>query len=242
MFPRILKFVLSLALAQALTACGTNRQISEIDERGSGPATPTSTLGLGKGPIHSKKGWLQKVEFHVAEEMPEDMIEGLIASAKTWNDALGTNLLVYKGRIGGSLAKSPKTLYESLDDEYTVFYFDRDWRAKTGKSIYTLATTVWENSPTNPDAIVKGDIRFNGENYVFGNALTQKPDSSITKDFVDVQTVCTHEIGHLIGLDHTTYDEDPDSVMHAQTPIGFNFAFRKLSNKDIERVLSIYRQ
>lgn len=241
MFPRLLKLAL-LTLTVAVTACGADRSFNEIDDRAPTAGSPSSTLGLGRGAIHSKQGWLHDVGYYVAYNVPDSVLAGINGAAKSWNDAMGRNLLTFRGRLEKGRSEIPASLYTSLDDDDTVFYFDENWAKNTGKSAYTLATTVWENSPSNVNAIVKGDVRFNTQNFRFTDTLTEVPDSEAVLDVVDIESVMLHEIGHLIGLDHVTYDEDPDSVMHAQTPIGYGFAFRKLSAQDIERIGSIYRK
>lgn len=239
MFPQVFK-ILVLILFSIVSACGTSRNIQEIDD--SSRTDASGTLSLGKGPIHSKDGWLHAIQYQVAYNVPESVIDGIVAAAKTWNDALGQNLLVYSGRLEKSRSEVPTDLYASLEDDSTIFYYDSNWASDTGKSKFTLATTVWENSPVNAEAIVKGDVRFNAQNFNFVDSLKDSPSGFETLDVVDTESVMLHEIGHLIGLDHVTTDEDPDSIMHAQTPIGYGFAFRTLSAMDIERVLSIYRK
>lgn len=243
MYPRFSKLAVLAATISALSACGVERNFNQIEDRPTSSAPAGSgTLGLGKGAIHSKDGWLHNIDYSVAYNVPEEVVDGIKLAAKAWNDALGKNLVNYKGRLEKARSETPVSLYGSLDDDETVFYFDENWVANTGKSTSTLATTVWENSPSNANAVVKGDVRFNAQSFKFVDTLADRPDSTSTLDAVDIQSVMLHEIGHLIGLDHVAYDEDPDSVMHAQTPIGYGFAFRELSEKDKDRAASIYKK
>ena len=186
-------------------------------------------------PFHSLHGWPEKVKFYIATDAPEPLITGALRAADSWNEAIGRTLLDFAGmtdKVRG------QTLYDSLDDDVTVIYFETNWKATTGKSDTTLATTVWENDGSS-DKIVKGDIVMNGEIYQFVDTL--EPSQTIAaKDIADAESVLLHEMGHLIGLDHVAVDVDALSVMHAQTTIGPDVAFRDLSDRDAGNIRSLY--
>lgn len=83
-----------------------------------------------------------------------------------------------------------------------------------GKNQIKVYTQGWNNLPFNPpssalavtistyqdpNTIVDSDIFFNAENFAWAVV-----DSDQERNVYDVQNVLTHEIGHFLGLDHTS--------------------------------------
>ncbi len=69
-------------------------------------------------------------------------------------------------------------------------------------------TTLFKNK--NTGEILDADIVFNAVNYTWGD-LVASPETA-TAVTVDFQNVLTHELGHVIGLDHPCYapaDDQP---------------------------------
>ena len=67
-------------------------------------------------------------------------------------------------------------------------------------------TSVFKNVQTGE--ILDADIELNAVNYTFGDRVAQP--SLATSKTVDFQYVLTHELGHVIGLDHSCYDGNSD--------------------------------
>jgi hypothetical protein len=227
-----LRIVILMGLWSLFTACGQQvGQSRAIDEQ-----TSDRQMGSDGSPFHSYSGWKRQVTFLVENLAPDEVVEASIESARTWNDAVGREVLAFDGTV--SLARE-KSLYSSLNDEVTTIYYVEDWSGTTGKSSSTLATTIWQNA-ANSDLIVRGDILLNAEQYVFVDAMTAVSSTIDEKVVVDAQTVLLHEFGHLMGLEHVSFETDGDSVMHAKTFIGARVAARNPSNQDIENLKSLY--
>lgn len=188
-------------------------------------------------PFHTLTGWSQTINFYISHRASEDVILSSIRAAKSWNNAIGWELLKF---VGLTETTREKSLYASLEDDITVIYVEDDWKVSTGKSDLTLATTVWENEGSS-DRIVKGDIILNTENYLFVDALKTSGFEVDPNKIVDAESVLLHEFGHLIGLDHVDTDIDPESVMHAKTYIGPMMSSRALSELDRENISTLYR-
>ena len=62
-------------------------------------------------------------------------------------------------------------------------------------------TSIFKNSKTGE--ILDADIEFNGVDYSWGD-LVGRPDLSISTTG-DFQNALTHELGHVLGLDHNCY-------------------------------------
>ena len=100
-----------------------------------------------------------------------------------------------------------------------------------------LATTIWNNG-VDYNHIAKADIRFNQEYYIIGDSLTLSATED--REVVDMQSLALHELGHLLGLAHTSEKVDSLSIMNPSLYIGEGLTSRKLSRDDITRIQTIY--
>lgn len=231
---RLLSF---LTLLTFITACGApesrRRSIEELQHGSNNAVTTNSTA------YHSLQGWSKPVQFLVETSAPDEVVEAAISAAATWADALGGYaILNFKGVAS---SKRGQDLYSSLDDNSTFIYYEPSWVKTTSKAETTLATTIWENA-SDSEAIVKGDVILNAETYTFLDASAKIPKSVDESRVVDAETVLLHEFGHLLGLDHISEEQDPESIMHAKTFIGPNLTFRAPSTHDIENIQLLYNQ
>lgn len=186
--------------------------------------------------VHSKKGWQEQIAIKLHDDASDEVEDGLTAAIGVWNEAVGRDMITYRGRTSAARADS---LYSSLDDNETVVYAEPNWQATTGKSEDILGTAIWENLPEDANTIYKGDIILNAETYHFDDAQ----NSALAKvdNLADAESVLIHEIGHLLGLNHVSSETDPYSIMAAYATIGFRQSHRQLSAGDLERIRKVYR-
>ena len=81
-----------------------------------------------------------------------------------------------------------------------------------------LAVTVLTYDATG--ALLDADVEINGDiSYLSLVDSPPCPPENVTKNCVgnDVQAIVTHELGHAVGLDHSS---DPASTMYATAPLG----------------------
>ncbi len=230
-----MRAMIATTLSLTLVACGAAPTRQSIEEHRT-PSASANQSQNANGPFHSLTGWTEKVSFYLDDAAPDEVVQAAISAGETWNDAMGREVLLFVG-----VAKVPRgdSLYSSLEDTTTMVYYEKAWKASTGKSESTLATTVWENA-SGSDRIVKGDVILNGETYEFCDANESHAGQIADQEIVDAETVLLHEFGHLLGLDHVEVGTDSDSIMHAKTFIGPNMSFRELSDGDIGNIRQLY--
>jgi hypothetical protein len=106
------------------------------------------------------------------------------------------------------------------DNEVTISWVEKDWVSGPEYSSLMIALTkVWIiDEPGHPrDAEIQdADIELNGEHYRF--SASGEPGR------MDVENTLTHELGHVLGLDHPCYltlqPPDPLPEDHLGQPIG----------------------
>lgn len=110
--------------------------------------------------------------------------------------------------------------------------------AEDGKNDVLVHTTSWDPPLTvgaagqtviyvRGGAIVEADIHLNAKDYTF--ALGDQPGK------IDLQSVLTHELGHLVGIGHTDVAR---ATMNASLPSGI--AARSLERDDREAICALY--
>lgn len=126
---------------------------------------------------------------------------------RAWNDATGTSATLVENTSGSSRARSD---WEA-DDLHTVIFDEDDSSGFfPGLSGVVALTPIWFNGS---GVITDADVIFNGSDFTF--------TTSGQVGAFDVQDVATHELGHLLGLDHsgwagaTMYPYvDPAVILH----------------------------
>lgn len=237
---RYLAFVFGIgAFFINFVACGAQMyQVSLKDDTQLVDSEMTSDPESPRFGLHSPNGWRQlPIHFRVDQALSAGQKTGLLQAMNTWEMAVGKKLFVFEGVHSGVTGDTFNDLYSSLNDGINGHYLDQHWD-KTGKSNIVLATTIWDNDPSDIKKILTADIRFNSNYYIIENALTAKYDGS--REVVDMQTLALHELGHLLGLAHIPASVDSNSVMAPTVYIGEGLTNRKLSRGDLERIQRIY--
>jgi hypothetical protein len=103
------------------------------------------------------------------------------------------------------------------------------WLYDRGALALTTVTFCQNDSPECPaGTIVDADIEVNMDNYSFSTGSAE--------GIIDLENTLTHELGHLIGFDHSPYYE---STMFAVSPPG-DLSKRDLAPVDIEGLCEVY--
>ncbi len=193
-----------------------------------GVATAYDVLTTSSG---SEVRWyLPVVYYYIDPDGFEDFeIDELIRVTnqcfETWMSVHAGPEFVYAGTID---IKTPS------DDCFNVIFFVQDpidwmemFHQEDGTAMAMTRTYV------DPGGRVMGfDLGFNDAGYDFTN--TDDMDAVVT----DYANTLTHEIGHVLGLDHS---EDPDAVMYPTAPEG-EISKRTLSEDDRAGLRYLYRE
>ncbi len=150
------------------------------------------------------------------------------ASFRAWEN-VETSELQFVNAGSGNFVKSST-------DRDNVISFDRsgvEIGVPAGSGVIAITTINWDDQGRISDS----DITFNGRDFEF----------SVTEVFpgpgpVDLQDVMTHEIGHLIGLDHTPL-AGPTSIRPTMNPFASQQApgvARTLEVDDIAGATHLY--
>ncbi len=238
--------VVTVALVGAFTnfiACGTQLYKTSLagddvpPEGTTSEANSTDPTSPEFG-LHAPSGWVSlPVIYRSDRTLSAVQLAALQAAMHTWEVAVGKPLFAYKGVHASVTGDTFPDLFSSLSDRVNGQYVDSDW-AKTGKSKQVLATTIWTNPNNAYQLIDNADIHYNSDLYLIADALRTSPVDD--REVVDMQSLATHELGHLLGLAHVSDSYDSSSIMNPSLIIGEGLATRSISVGDVKRVQKIY--
>ena len=157
--------------------------------------------------------------------LPFELENAVIAGFEAWNEADCTSIAV---RYDGQTATDTVGYTRGKDNQSVVVWRDTEWPYASRTA---FALTSVHLSPTT-GIIQDADIELNTAHHVF----TVSDDELRTR--VDVQNTVAHEVGHFLGLDHSS---ETDSTMFKQASQG-ELTKRSLSNDDLAGLCSIYRE
>ncbi len=170
------------------------------------------------------------VKYHIHKDCykpidTEKCKEAVVNSFRTWESPECTRLRFERGED----TEEAKASFNSLDldsNRNIIVWYYKDWPYEPNG---IALTTVTYDDRTGK--IYDADIELNGYYYRF-NVVEETPST-----YTDIQNTLTHEIGHMIGLDHTY---NSSSVMYPTARAG-EIKKRELSQDDIDGVCDIYK-
>lgn len=161
----------------------------------------TRQLRLPVSPTNPSVGfWMDVNSF----PFPASEVERIVrASFGAW-EAVGTSYLQFDERGSG-------TFQGARSDGRNAILYDADGsdlQIPSGTGIIAITRSYWDGSGN----ITEADIIFNGRDIDFSVEENQTPRGTI-----DLQNTMTHEIGHLLGLDHSAL-VGPSSLRPTMNP------------------------
>lgn len=198
---------------------------------------PTGIYACGPGETALPVYWPQRVlRYHVNERGSDDFPRGPDGKiSQDLLDTIGASFAPWFSQDCASLALEYQGLTSvdevGYDDDaarnLNVVMWKEDWPYDGASSAYAL-TSVTFNPKTG--IIADADIELNGEYFTY----TDTDEDSAT--IVDVRNTLTHEVGHFIGLDHSSV---LGATMFAMAPEG-ELDKRTLHEDDVEGLCDIY--
>lgn len=170
------------------------------------------------------------VTYHLADDGTEhfEQIEALEAifddSFQTWQQPCCSG---FEAEYGGQISRDEA--FDGSHSDASLVFHDDEWPAVYGGPD-AIAVTLFLVDPGCE--IGDAPIHFNSMHHQFVDGADESSD-----DGVDLQSIATHEIGHLLGLGHSEFLE---ATMFAAYIGGTSP--RALHDDDIDGVCSLYPQ
>ena len=156
-----------------------------------------------------------KVSERASDHLSVDEIHEVVTQAFGAWEAVDESFIRFEDH--GSTSLESVSLEHGVGENIVVWHGEGQW--PYALHVVGLTSLTYD---TDTGQIMDADIEMNGDDYRF--AINGSPDS------YDAQQSLTHEIGHLLGLDHSV---DTDAVMFAESQPGETHK-RVLKPDDIE--------
>lgn len=225
------KHLLLLLLLSQVTSCLTKQEGDlGIDES----ATELSNMPRRWDPA------ILPLTVYIAQEYQDDLQNYSIVSGKNlfeqmmeqWNLA-DSNHTFFNNTTDFTTANIDATSLNtySSDTKIGIYKKTEDWFSNIGTGVLAVTSYIAENKKTYLK-MYKADIIVNDASY-----FSYRYTTSTSSGKYDLPSIILHELGHLIGLNHTSSSAIP-SVM--QPEISTGDTKRTLHNYDITTIQSLY--
>jgi MYXO-CTERM domain-containing protein len=142
----------------------------------------------------------------------EDLVAAVSNAAATWSDPALASSVAFSVVSSDAAGEDPANEHEN------TISFRTSWDVVDGYYSTQLAlTTVW----TRGGAIVDTDTELNAVDWTWA-LLPDDPTVAASSSDIDLQAALTHELGHVIGLDHPCYlgtQGNPAEVTNEDGPV-----------------------
>jgi len=158
----------------------------------------------------------------------DDIRDAAANGFAAWSSQTCTDIqFYYKGIVA---TRESNMTSETVNNYNTIIFRYQDWQDTDCLDAIACTTVVTRRAAGE---IIDADIDLNLADYEF--VLNPLPGSTA----FDLQSVLTHEIGHMIGFDHTQ-DTHPEAVMWPYASWGDEATRRSLAQDDVDTLCETY--
>lgn len=136
-----------------------------------------------------------KVSYQL-HNVPPEFHSAIDSSFGVWSAIHGVDLSIQNL---GETAQAPS----SKDGQNTISWVTSNWRNLSFRPPANALAVTLSSFSGSTGLILDADIYFNAQFFDWKNV---DPGNPADKSFVDVHNIGTHEVGHLLGLDHSSED------------------------------------
>lgn len=179
------------------------------------PQAPQDSCGFVQNPDLQRVSWKMHIpiKIYLHKSVPREAYSAIDAAIAEFNRKLGNGHDIFRVVARGSDGD-----LNPQKDGYSTIYWFNTWDA--GRSSEQARTTIYWSGVE----IFEADMRINAANFTFNY-----PPDSLSFTDLDLNSLVIHELGHVLGLSHTTAT---GSVMAATLDDGQDR--RKLSTVDLK--------
>ncbi len=207
-------------------------------DRAPTPAMPCVYPDPSANPPEHYLEWLRPcsaiaLSTAASRDLTQEQVIGVFTRAiETWEsvECSGTPLGVQIGIMTES-STCTGPLYRDGGGNVNAIMFVTDWGDRMYDTTAFAVTTVWHRKTSGE--ILDVDMEINELRGPYGIC---PPDGCLDRRTVDLEDVVTHELGHYLGLAHST---DPETTMFASAVAGETVK-RDLAPDDIEGICNVY--
>lgn len=222
--------VLLVSLAILSSACGRNGGVSSpFFASSASMAADDQPCGFTLNVRRQRVSWKQSVPLYVDQSCPKAFHDHIESTVHQWNQILKISSeetrIEFKGEISGY------QLPNNHDGKNVVSCGALPSTQGSLRQAITSLKTVGRD-------IVNADIMIDTEKFCFNDSAEGKVLHSCTKGQggpVDLGSIVKHEMGHLLGMDHS---EDEESLMYPS--LRYGQVRRDLSAKDTQNLKCEY--
>ncbi|MCP4867472.1 MAG: matrixin family metalloprotease [Proteobacteria bacterium] len=159
---------------------------------------------------------------HVSTDLSEDEVRSAVLGAfNQWNEPACS---LVPSQQGVAIAAEP---FDETVDEVVIGFHEDAWPPSLGAGLLALTRIEFDATACE---LFAGDIAVNGADWTW---VSGQPDGKDGE--ADLQAVMTHEVGHLLGLNHTQLG---GSSMNF--PYEYSLAWRTLGCDDSGGICDLY--
>lgn len=196
-------------------------------------ATSAQAFERSKTPSGVGVSWAKRsITFHINErgstDVDFDAVEDTVNNSfAVWTEPDCTDI---RFNYGGTTASSSVGFNQSGSNQNLVVFKESNWPHQDGVIGVTTVTFCTQRGGicTYNGVILDADIEMNGEEFTFATNGSRR--------LFDLGNTLTHEVGHLLGLDHTP---ERNATMFASAPAGETIK-RSLHEDDVDGVCFVY--